>query len=301
METLISCRRILFASVVGFLAATSSHAEAGKSGGVAQIIQAEGFQLEAFVFGDGPVSLIMAAGNGRPAAQLADLAKAISANGIKVVTYNYRTLGASTGKIDNLTLHDWANDVWRVADGLGLQQVFLAGKTYGNRVVRTASQDHPERVLGVILIGAGGEVLPEKETMEKYQRYLDPAISKEEWLKLQGELMYAPGNEELAKLDQAQGEFPELAAAQAKASDATPKDQWRLGGTAPMLILTGLQDIVAVPESALMIAKARPNAWLVALPKCGHNMLNERGDDIKRLIVEFMLHTPSEAIKPATP
>jgi pimeloyl-ACP methyl ester carboxylesterase len=68
-----------------------------------------------------------------------------------------------------------------------------------------------------------------------------------------------------------------------------------------MLILTGLQDLVAVPESALMIAKARPKAWLVALPNCGHNMLNERGDDIKRLIGEFILHTPSDAVKPATP
>ena len=54
-----------------------------------------------------------------------------------------------------------------------------------------------------------------------------------------------------------------------------------------MLILTGLQDIVAVPESALVIAKARPKAWLVALPNCGHNMLNERGDDIKRLILKL--------------
>ena len=75
-----------------------------------------------------------------------------------------------------------------------MKRPILAGKTYGNRVVRTASQDHPERVLGVIVIGAGGEVLPEKKTM-----------------------------------------------------------------------------------------------------------LNERGDDIKRLMVEFILHTPSDAVRPATP
>ena len=67
MKTPISFRTMLLVTVVSFLAATSSHAQAGKSGGVAQIIQADGFQLEAFVSGDGPVSLIMAAGNGRPA------------------------------------------------------------------------------------------------------------------------------------------------------------------------------------------------------------------------------------------
>jgi hypothetical protein len=61
--------------VVSLWAAASSPAQAEKSGGVAKIIQADGVQLEAFVFADGPVSLIMAAGNGRPAAQLDDLAK----------------------------------------------------------------------------------------------------------------------------------------------------------------------------------------------------------------------------------
>jgi len=106
-------------------------------------------------------------------------------------------------------------------------------------------------------------------------------------------LMYAPGNEHLARLDLDQGEFPALAAAQAKSSDAAPKEQWATGGTAPMLFLTCLLDRVAVPESALVIAKSRAKTWLVGLPACGHNMLNERGDDLKRLIVEFINRTQS--------
>jgi pimeloyl-ACP methyl ester carboxylesterase len=265
--------------------------------GVARVIQTGSTQIETFVFGNGPVSLVIAAGNGRPASQLDSLAQAISSSGIRVVTYNYRTLGASTGKVDGLTLHDYANDLWQVVEKLELGKVYLAGKTYGNRVVRAASQDHPERVLGVILIGAGGEVAPSEETAALYKRYLDPSISREEWVRLQGQLMYAPGNEHLAKLDLDQGEFPALAAAQAKSSDATPKEQWATGGTAPMLVVTCLLDRVAVPESALVIAKNRPKTWLVGMPACGHNMLNERGDDLQRLIVEFINRTQSSATR----
>lgn len=263
--------------------------------GVSRVIETGSTQIETFVFGEGPVSPVIAAGNGRPAKQLDGLAEAISASGVRVVTYNYRTLGASTGKIDGLTLHDYGNDLWQVVEKLHLGKVYLAGKTYGNRVVRAASQDHPERVLGVILIGAGGEVAPSKETTDLYKRYLDPSISREEWVQLQGQLMYAPGNEYLAKKDLDQGEFPVLAAAQAKSSDATPKDQWATGGTAPMLVLTCLLDRVAVPESALAVAKNRPDTWLVGMPGCGHNMLNERGDDLKRLIVEFIDRTEAGA------
>ena len=120
------------------------------------LVKSDGIEIEVFEFGKGPETLIMAAGNGRPAAQLSELAEGIAANGIRVITYNYRSLAASTGPIDGLTLHDYANDLWRVADALGLKKVHLAGKTYGNRVVRAASQDKPDRVLSVILIGAGG-------------------------------------------------------------------------------------------------------------------------------------------------
>ena len=63
-------------------------------------------------------------------------------------------------------------------------------------------------------------------------------------------------------------------------------------GSAPMLVMTCLLDVVAVPESALSIARSRPNAWLVGLPGCGHNMLNERGDDLLWLMSDFLLRKP---------
>lgn len=299
MKNLFHNNSKLFLTVFFLLTITLGYSQEIESKGVRKVIQADSIKIETFVYGDGPIALIMAAGNGRPAIQLDEIAQAIASKGIKVVTYNYRTLGASTGKIEGLTLHDYANDLWKVADNLGLKKVYLAGKTFGNRVVRTASQDHPERVLGIVLIGAGGEAQPSEETIALYQRYMDPSISKEEWLKLQGQLMYAPGNEHLAILDQEQGEFPILAGEQAKSSEATPNEQWSMGGTAPMLVITCLLDRVAVPESALNIAKKRAKTWLVGLPLCGHNMLNEKGNDIKRLIVEFILNTPSDEVKSA--
>jgi pimeloyl-ACP methyl ester carboxylesterase len=104
-------------------------------------------------------------------------------------------------------------------------------------------------------------------------------------------LTYAPGHENLAAVDAEQGEYPALAAAQVKASDATPPEEWATGGTAPMLVMTCLLDVVAVPQSARSIAKSRPNAWLVGLPGCGHNMLYERGDDLVWLMSDFILRT----------
>ncbi|WP_176526704.1 alpha/beta fold hydrolase [Rhizobium subbaraonis] len=266
--------------------ASMTYASAGDD--TRRLISVHGQTIETFVFGEGPETLIMAAGNGRPASQLKDLAKAISSAGIRTVIYNYRGIGASDGPLDGLTLVDYGNDVWAIADALGVQKVHLAGKTYGNRVMRAASQAKPDRVATIILVGAGGEVLPSEETMALYKRYLDPDVPKSEWLSLQAKLMYAPGNERLAEKDAGEGEFPAVAAAEAKASDATPKEAWSTGGTAPMLAITCLLDRVAVPENAFNIARTRPNTWLAGLPGCGHNMINEQPEELRRLIVGFI-------------
>jgi len=253
-----------------------------------EIIKSGAIEIETFVFGDGPDILIMASGNGRPASDLEDLANLITSDGIRVVTYNYRTLGKSKGPISGITLHDLAQDVWIIADALDAAKVHLAGKTYGNRVMRTASADQPDRVLSVILIGSGGEILPSPEVQEKYKRYINPHIPKDEWQKLQAELNFAPGNEHLASRSAEHGAHPELAKAQVQASEVTPKGEWTGAGTAPMLVLTGRQDIVAVPENGLKIAKERTNTWLVGIPNCGHNMVFEQPKEISQLIRAFI-------------
>jgi len=104
----------LYAGIVSILLLAVAPLHAADEG-ARRIVKSDGIEIELFEYGKGPETLIMAAGNGRPAAQLGDLAKGIAATGTRVITYNYRSLGASTGQIDNLTLHDYANDVWRVA------------------------------------------------------------------------------------------------------------------------------------------------------------------------------------------
>lgn len=256
--------------------------------GESRVIGADGVEIEIFLYGDkGDETLIIAAGNARPAAQLDELATKISRSGIRVVTYNYRTIGASTGPRDALTLHDLADDVWRIADALSLEKVHLAGKTFGNRVMRTASSDYPERTLSIILIGAGGG-MPDKEVQALYRRWADPDTPREEWQRLHGELMFAPGNEHLASRSAALGSYPAVAAAQGRAMRATPSQEWINGGGAPMLVLSCLHDRLAVPENALLFAKSRKDAQFVGIPGCAHNMIFERPDEIVQQMVAFI-------------
>ena len=73
------------AAIGAYSMASITHASA--SDDARRLISAHGQTIEAFVFGEGPETLIMAAGNGRPASQLVDLAQAIASAGIRAVVY----------------------------------------------------------------------------------------------------------------------------------------------------------------------------------------------------------------------
>jgi pimeloyl-ACP methyl ester carboxylesterase len=97
-------------------------------------------------------------------------------NGFRVVTFNYRSIGCSEGPIDGLTLHDFGRDVWAIANYLDCDKMHLVGKAIGNRVMRAASNDNPERVATITLIAAGGAIQPDAETQAKFSALLRSVV-----------------------------------------------------------------------------------------------------------------------------
>lgn len=252
------------------------------------VVHIDGNDYEVFDHGSGSETLILAPGNGRPAADLQELAEGVASQGVRVITFNYRGIGASTGSVEGITLHDYGLDIWRIADALEIERLHLGGKAYGNRVMRAASTAEPERVKSIILYAAGGEIPVTKEVAEMYQRYTDPTISKEEWVQLQAALMFSPANAHLAGMSADRGTYPKLAHLQSLAVQAIPVGEWWQGGIAPMLVITGLDDVFAVPQNAYNLAEKRPNTRLVGLPNCGHNMVFEVPEDLVALTVDHI-------------
>ena len=250
-------------------------------------VASDGIKVEYFVFGSGRETLLMIPGLGRWAHELDGIANAIAGAGFGVVTINHRGIGESEGPLEKASLHDLASDVWKVADDLKLTKVHLAGRTYGQRIMRTASADQPDRVLGLIAMGCGGEIPPSEEVQNAYRRMIEPDIGQEEWLRLNAFANFAKAHADKSKLGLG-GFHPEVASAQLAVSNRTPLDEWWQGGTAPMLVVQGLEDKVAVPQNAFNVATKRPKTWLVGIPNCGHNMVFEQPDEVGEHIVAFL-------------
>jgi pimeloyl-ACP methyl ester carboxylesterase len=165
--------------------------------------------------------------------------------------------------------------------------------------MRTASADQPDRVLSLIAMGCGGEILPSEEVQNAYRRMNEPDIGQEEWLKLNAFANFAKANADKSRLGLG-GAYPEVARAQWAITNRTPLDEWWQGGTAPMLVVQGLEDKVAVPQNAFNVATKRPKTWLAGIPNCGHNMIFEQPDDVAEHIMAFLKRLGSSDVASAS-
>jgi pimeloyl-ACP methyl ester carboxylesterase len=118
--------------------------------GERRVVRKGAVSIEIFVGGEGP-TVLMHPGFGRSARDYNDMSTPLAKAGFRPIAINPRGINASERPLEGLTLHDYADDVWMVADELELQKVNLLGHAFGNRVMRTASTDQPNRVASITL------------------------------------------------------------------------------------------------------------------------------------------------------
>ena len=252
------------------------------------LVSWDDIHLEIFQKGNG-VPVLMHPSLGRPAQDFEDLGNRVVAVGYRVVLINPRGIGDSTGPMEEVTLRDLGADVWLVADSLKIGRAFVLGQNFGNRVSRTASSLQPDRVIGLMLLAAGGEIEPSQEVMAEFSRVFDPSLPPERHLLAVARSFFAPGNDATVWRE---GWYSQTAQLQVEGAKRTDFSQIYFGGTAPTLIIQGLDDKIAPPQNAWNFVTRRPNARLVAFPNMGHAMLPEQPEAIANAVINFMKSQP---------
>ncbi|MEP9351001.1 alpha/beta hydrolase [Xanthobacter sp. KR7-225] len=240
--------------------------------------------LEIFERGSGQ-SVLMHPSLGRPAQDFEDLGNAVVKAGYHVVLINPRGIGGSSGPLIDVKLQDLGNDVWTVADQLGLKRAYILGQNFGNRVSRAVSSLQPERVIGLVLLAAGGEIQPDKATWDAFWKMYDPALPQDQHRAAVADVMFAKGNDASAFYT---GWHREAALLQTLAAAHTDFKPLYNGGTAPALVIQGLEDKMAPVQNAFDFVVKRPNATLVAFPNMGHAMLPEQPKQIAFAVIAFL-------------
>lgn len=184
------------------------------------------------------------------------------------------------------TLHDLAALVVRTMDRDGIAVAHLVGHAFGQRLARCVAADHPERVLTLTLIAAGGHVPMSEEVAASLRACFDAGLPPGEHLDHVRRAFFADGNDPAVWRD---GWHPEVAAYQAAALGRTDPDDWRNASAARVLVIQGLQDACAVPENGRRYVAEHPDrAELVEIDGAGHALLPEQPEAVAEALIAFL-------------
>ena len=191
--------------------------------------------IETIVEGSGP-ALVMLPSLGRDGYEDFDeVAAMLAEGGLSVLRPQPRGIGASTGPMDGISLHDMAGDIAGVIRAEGGGRAVILGHGFGHFVARMTAVDHPSVVRGVVLAAAAArQYAPEIAATPRRAGNLDsPEADRLAALRLG---FFAPGHDPAAWLH---GWHPATQRMQidCREKQGVQQADWWHAGSAPMLEL----------------------------------------------------------------
>jgi pimeloyl-ACP methyl ester carboxylesterase len=249
-------------------------------------IDVGGATLEYTLCGDG-APVVLLANAGCSTAYFDDLTRILAAQGLQTIAINMRGVGESSGSLDGITVHDLAADVAGVLDALECGPAHLVGHAFGNRVARCLAVDRPSLVHSVALLAAGGLIGPATPLGTGLRNATEVRMNGSDCVTKYGARWLSPASDPkvLAPVEC----WPAMHLAHLATGRGMALEEWWDAGTAPLLVIQGLDDIAAPPGNGHALReKHGDRVQLIDLPHAGHFMLLEQPEVVTRAIVEFI-------------
>jgi pimeloyl-ACP methyl ester carboxylesterase len=251
-----------------------------------RLAQRAGSTVEVLVDGAGPL-VFMIPSLGRGAEDFEDLSRAVVAAGYRAARLQPRGVGRSTGATEGLSLRDLADDAIAGIETAGGGPAVVVGHAFGQRVARMVAATNSGLVQTVIMLAAGGKVPPIPAASVALLAVFDGTLLEAQHLEAVRVAFFAPSNDPSVWRG---GWYPATAKIQIDANRAASADDWwSAGGTAPILVIQGLQDQIAVPANGRMLKAEAPNrVELIELNGAGHALLPEKAPEIAQAVTAFL-------------
>jgi pimeloyl-ACP methyl ester carboxylesterase len=253
-------------------------------------------RIEVLLDGAGQRLVVLLPSLGRGAEDFEPIVPGLVDAGFHVARPQPRGIGASTGPMQGITLHDLAADIAAVIaaviEVLSTGRAVVAGHAFGNFVARTLAGDRPDLVAGVVLLAASigkpppGEPLFDPEIRAAITGSGDLSLPVETRLRHLRTAFFTEGNDPAAWLS---GWHPEAKHSQLAATAATPVDDYFPGGTAPILDVQAGRDTVAPRKFAhILRTELGERVTTVVIPDAGHALLPEQPEAVVRAMVPWI-------------
>jgi pimeloyl-ACP methyl ester carboxylesterase len=208
------------------------------------IVSGHGAHIEVIAQGRGRL-VVLIPSRGRGAEDFNDVALSLAQAGYRVLRPQPRGIGASTGPMTGISLHDLASDIAMVIDQANDGPAIVVGHAFGSWVARMTATDFPGKVRGVVIAASVAKKYP-SGLHKQVDEISDLSLADKERLVALQQVFFAPGHDASTWLG---GWYPAASASQDAAGKATPQAQWWAGGKGPMLDLQAALDPLKPAET----------------------------------------------------
>lgn len=199
--------------------------------------------------------------------------------------------------IDGFSIDRWVSHIVGFMDKLAIEKAHYIGNSYGGALTLAVATRHPDRVGGIVLMGAAGraefEMTKGLEEVWGYEPSLDnmralmntfahdASLVKEEIVKSRYEASIRPGaHEKYSSL------FPEPR--QRWLGELSTSDDKLAAMTHPTLVVHGREDVIVPYQCSVRFAEVIPNSELHMFGNCGHWTQIERRERFIDLVTPFL-------------
>jgi len=170
----------------------------------------------------------------------------------------------------------------------------LVGHAFGNRVARCLAVDRPSLVRSVTLLAAGGLIGPSTPLGTSFRNATEVKMNGSDCVTVLGARWLSPASDPkiLAQVEC----WPAVHVAHLATSQGVALDDWWGAGTAPLLVIQGLDDEVAPPGNGHALRKQfGERVRVIDLPRAGHFLPLEQPEAVTRAVAEFVGAAQSRA------
>lgn len=258
-----------------------------------EIVRMADVAIETIVEGEGP-AIVMLPSLGRDGYEdFDDVAARLAGAGYRVLRPQPRGIGASTGPMEGVSLHQLAADVAGVIDALGgAGRAVVLGHAFGHYVARMTAVDFPAKVRGVVLAAASaGSNPPEIAAAPRIAGNL--ALSEAERRAALRLAFFKQGHDETAWLH---GWFPATQRMQidCREKQGVQRSDWWHAGSAPFLELIPDSDPFKAPAQwGDMRAEFGERVTTVIIHNASHAMFPEQPAQVATAILGWLADLPA--------
>ncbi|MBV9248000.1 MAG: alpha/beta hydrolase [Acetobacteraceae bacterium] len=250
-----------------------------------KIARYDSAEIEVIAEGAGPL-FVMLPSSSRDSEDFDEPAAAFASFGLRVLRPQPRGMGRSTGKMDGLTLHDYARDVAAVIEQEDAGPAIVLGHAFGQWVARTLASDHPRLVRGLVLAAAAAKSAP-PHLRGALACCVDVTLPQADRIAALQTAFFAPGHDPSIWLT---GWHPEASKSQRAASAATPQAEWWSGGVAPVLDLQAELDPWRPRSTVDDFRKdlGADRVTVVVIPNASHALFPEQPEAVVHAVLAWV-------------